>query len=112
MIKESKRLKFKKNAKPNSIFIRKYRGMLKLEVLSHYSNGKPKCACCGWDKDMDGLSIDHKYGRKNTKHPKGMSSGPLYRHIKKEVYPDEYRVLCLNCNAAIGHHGKCPHEES
>ena len=112
MIKESKRSKFKKNAKPNSIFIRKYRGILKLEVLSHYSNGKPKCACCGWNKDMAGLSIDHIYGRKDPKEPKGLSGGALYSYVKKSGYPPTFRVLCLNCNAAIGHHGKCPHEES
>ena len=91
---------------------RKYRKKLKLEVFSHYSNGKPKCACCGWDKDMDGLSIDHKYGRKDPKEPKGLSSVALYRYVKKSGYPTTFRVLCLNCNAAIGHHGKCPHEES
>ena len=111
MIKERKRRLYLYCNTPDSILHRKYREKLKLEVFSHYSNGKPKCACCEWDEDMDGLSIDHKHGRKNTKHPKGMSSGPLYRHIKKEGYPAEYRVLCLNCNAAIGHHGKCPHEK-
>jgi hypothetical protein len=112
MIKESKRPKFKKNAKPNSIFIRKYRGILKLEVLSHYSNGEPKCACCGWNKDMAGLSIDHIYGRKDPKEPKGLSGVVLYRYVKKSGYPTTFRVLCLNCNAASGHHGKCPHEKS
>ena len=112
MIKEIKRPKFKKNAKPNSIFIRKYRGTLKLEVLSHYSNGKPKCACCSWDKDITGLSIDHIYGRKNPKEPKGLSGEALYRYVKKSGYPPEFRVLCLNCNAAIGHHGICPHKNS
>ena len=112
MIKERKRRLYIHSMTPDSILHRKYREKLKLEVFSHYSNGKPKCVCCDWDKDMDGLSIDHIYGRKNTKHPKGLSGEPLYRHIKKEVYPDEYRVLCLNCNAASGHHGKCPHEKS
>jgi hypothetical protein len=111
MLKERKLWRYIRSMTPGSILTRKSRDKLKREVFSHYSNGEPKCACCEWDEDMDGLSIDHKHGRKNTKHPKGMSSGPLYRHIKKEGYPAEYRVLCLNCNAASGHHGKCPHEE-
>jgi len=110
MIIEIKRPKFKENAKPDAILRRKYRGILKLEVLSHYSNGKPKCACCGWDKDMAGLSIDHKHGRNDPKEPKGLSSEQLYRYLRKSGYPHEFRVLCLNCNAAIGHHGKCPHK--
>ena len=112
MIKERKRRRGLYSNTPDSILHRKYREKLKLEVFSHYSNGKPKCACCRWDKDTDGLSIDHIHGRKNTKEPKGLSSYPLYRYVKKSGYPPTFRVLCLNCNAAIGHHGKCPHEES
>ena len=112
MIKERKRRLYLYCNTPDSILHRKYREKLKLEVFSHYSNGKPKCACCQWDKDTDGLSIDHIHGRKDPKEPKGLSSYPLYRYVKKSGYPPTFRVLCLNCNAAIGHHGKCPHEES
>ena len=112
MIKERKRRVYLYCNTPDSILHRKYREKLKIEVFSHYSNGKPKCACCRWDKDTDGLSIDHIHGRKDPKEPKGLSSYPLYRYVKKSGYPPTFRVLCLNCNAAIGHHGKCPHEES
>ena len=112
MIKERKRRLDHYCNTPDSILHRKYREKLKLEVFSHYSNGKPKCACCRWDKDTDGLSIDHIHGRKDPKEPKGLSSYRLYRYVKKSGYPPTFRVLCLNCNAAIGHHGKCPHEES
>ena len=111
MIKEIRRPKDKPDAKyaKERDLRRKYRKKLKLEMFSHYSNGKPKCACCRWDKDMDGLSIDHIYGRKDPKEPKGLSGEALYRYVKKSGYPPTFRVLCLNCNAAIGHHGKCPH---
>ena len=110
MIKERKRRLDHYCNTPDSILHRKYREKLKLEVFSHYSNGKPKCACCEWDKDMNGLSLDHIHGRKDPKEPKGLSSSRLYRYVKKSGYPPTFRVLCLNCNAAIGHHGKCPHE--
>ena len=58
MIKERKRPKDKPNAKyAKERDLRKgYRQELKLDVFSHYSKGKPKCACCGWGKDMNGLS--------------------------------------------------------
>ena len=113
MIEEIKRPKDKPDAKyaKERDLRRGYRKKLKLEVFSHYSNGKPKCACCEWDKDIGGLSIDHKDGRKDPKEPEGLSSERLYRYVKKSGYPPTFRVLCLNCNAAIGHHGKCPHEK-
>ena len=112
MIKERKRWQTYVSDDPEYLLRRGYRAKLKLEVLSHYSNGKPKCACCGWDKDMDGLSLDHIYGRKDPKEPEGLSSEQLYRYVRKSGYPPRFRVLCLNCNAASGHHGKCPHEKS
>ena len=69
---------------------RRYRKKLKLEVFSHYSNGKPKCACCGWDMDIDGLSIDHKHGRKDPKEPEGLSGQRLYRYVRKSGYPTTF----------------------
>ena len=113
MIEEIKRPKDKPDAKyaKERDLRRGYRKKLKLEVFSHYSNGKPKCACCEWDEDMDGLSIDHIYGRNDPNEPKGLSGEQLYRYVRKSGYPITFRVLCLNCNAAIGHHGKCPHEK-
>ena len=114
MIKEKSRSKEKEKVKPHTVKYRKStkksRYDLKLEVFSTLSNGKPKCTCCGYKK-IDGLSVDHIHGRKNTKHLEGLSSDALYRYVKKEGYPSEYQVLCLNCNAAKGHHKICPHQK-
>jgi hypothetical protein len=30
--------------------------------------------------------------------------------LRRDNYPDGYRVLCANCNFSRGIHGYCPHE--
>ncbi len=75
-----------------------YRQRLKLEVLGYYSNGEPTCKICG-EKRMDCLSIDHINGggRRHTA-SLGVTGGEgLYRWLKKNGYPTEYQVLCMNC---------------
>ena len=83
---------------------------LKAEVLCHYSGGLLKCACCG-DSHIEFLGIDHVDGG-GTKHriELGHGGGVLYRWLKRNGYPTGYRVLCINCNNAIGLFGYCPHE--
>jgi hypothetical protein len=80
---------------------------LKIEVLGHYCQGKaPKCDCCG-EKHIEFLSIDHlKGGGRKHRAEIGMR---IYRWLKKNNYPPGYRVLCHNCNQAIGNWGYCPH---
>lgn len=79
----------------------------RMEVLSHYSNGTPKCACCG-EQHFEFLSIDHINGG-GTKFRKENPGRNIYYMIRKEGFPEGYRVLCHNCNLAIGFYGKCPH---
>lgn len=74
---------------------------LKLEVLSHYSEGTPKCTNCG-EKEIKFLSIDHSFGD-GTKHRKEIGVGvgsQFYYWLIKHNYPQNLglRVLCLNCN--------------
>jgi len=82
---------------------------LKREVLNNY-NG-PKCVCCG-ETNINFLTIDHIKGkgnehRKMVNDPKGSK---LYRWLKKNHFPEGFRVLCMNCNFALGHFGHCPHQ--
>jgi hypothetical protein len=30
--------------------------------------------------------------------------------LRQNSYPTGYRVLCHNCNFALGHYGYCPHK--
>ena len=87
--------------KENSDFIKKQvkdnRQKLKEEVLSHYSP-ELKCKRCGFE-DIRALSIDHTNGsgclhRRTLKKCGGTE---FYRWLKKNNYPTEFQVLCMNC---------------
>lgn len=82
----------------------------KIEVLSYYCKGNsPECACCS-ERKHEFLTIDHINGG-GGKHLKQIN-GHITAWLKKNNYPDGYRVLCLNCNFALGHFGYCPHIKS
>ena len=80
----------------------------RLLVLSHYSNGNPKCACCGEDK-YQFLAIDHIDGNGN-KHRKKAGT-KMARWLRANNYPKGFQVLCHNCNMAKGFYGQCPHKK-
>jgi len=81
---------------------------IKMESFQAY--GGPVCTCCG-EAHIEFLTIDHIHGNggvpRNARHRKGEG---LYRWLKKEGWPEGFRVLCMNCNFAHGHAGYCPHE--
>lgn len=81
---------------------------LRWDVLVHYSADPPFCSCCG-DKTYEFLSIDHIAGG-GRQHRIANNWSKLYQLLKSAGLPDGYRVLCHNCNQAIGHYGFCPHQ--
>ena len=89
-----------------------YRREVKMEVMQHYSNGNPKCACCGEDCEYF-LTIDHKNGggNKHRRKLKLPSGNRFYLWLKQNEFPDGYDVLCFNCNGAKGIFGICPHQK-
>lgn len=79
----------------------------KLEAFNHYGC---KCSCCG-ETIVDFLTIDHIGGGGNQ-HRKQLPQGghSIYRWLKKNNYPEGFRVLCFNCNFGIHiNNGICPH---
>lgn len=81
---------------------------MRYQVLFHYSNGELKCACCG-EKEYQFLTIDHINGKgREERRKEGMGSS-FYRYLIKNNFPKGFQVLCMNCNFAKGHYGKCPH---
>jgi hypothetical protein len=89
---------------------RKYNFKIKNEVFSRYSHGATQCACCS-ETNIEFLSIDH-IGGGGCKHRKVVGSGiNLYKWLKKNNYPEGFRVLCFNCNMSYGIYGYCPHQE-
>lgn len=109
-IKESER----RNALPHSkipVTIRqnRYNRKLKLDTMSAYSHGIPKCNCCGFP-NIDALTMDHIKPRKEHGHAKSFGSHIFYAWLKKKKYPPEYQVLCDNCNSAKSDDKICPHQ--
>jgi dCTP deaminase len=86
-----------------------WRKKLRLTVLGHYSRGAMVCACCGED-NVEFLCIDHMAGGGN-KHRSTITSGgyAIFVWLRKNGYPDGYRILCFNCNYAVTGGKKCPH---
>lgn len=93
----------------NNELKRKSNEKLVLEVLTYYSNGTLKCACCGEDI-YEFLTIDHINGG-GHKHRKQIGMGNLYRWLRKNNFPKGYQVLCFNCNCGKIKNGCiCPHK--
>ncbi len=84
----------------------------KREVINHYGG---VCACCG-ETDLEFLTIDHPNGdgaaeRRAAFGERGGAGYKQYCRLKRQGFPPGYRVLCQNCNTAIGYFGYCPHHE-
>ena len=78
------------------------RRLARVQVLEHYGS---VCVCCGVT-DFEFLAIDHVNGG-GRQHYKQV--GDLVRWILKNDYPEGFRILCHNCNQALGFYGACPH---
>lgn len=95
-----------------SEYNRKWHQKFRIMALDHYSKGKMECSCCG-EKILDFLTIDHKKNN-GTKHRKEIGAAHIFRWLVRNNYPEEYDVLCMNCNFAKGlkyNNGICPHKK-
>ena len=95
-----------------------------IDVLSHYSEGQPKCACCG-ESQIEFLTIDHinghtendvrtKFISKSQPYYRFIAGYKLYRWLRQNNYPKGYQVLCYNCNCGKNRTKDkvCPHKFS
>ena len=85
---------------------RDYHRRLREEVLAVYGNA---CACCG-ETHFEFLAIDHINGGGAEQRRKNGRGNSFYNWLKNNDYPEGFRVLCHNCNMALGLWHKCPHE--
>jgi len=74
-------------------------------VLEYYGN---KCGCCG-EVTYEFLTVDH-INNNGAKHRKELKGSSVYNWIIKNNFPDDFQILCYNCNCAKGFYGKCPHK--
>lgn len=82
---------------------------VRLQVIQAYGG---RCACCG-ESNFYFLQLDHIKGG-GGKHRKtiGRSSNSthFYRWLIEQQFPKGFRLLCANCNCALGYYGFCPHQ--
>ena len=84
---------------------RLYAKKLRLDVLQAYGN---KCACCG-ENGYEFLAIDHINGGGAKQRKELGGQNPFYLWLRRNNYPSGFRILCHNCNQALGAYGYCPH---
>ena len=83
------------------------RWVSRVGALQYYGGPSPKCECCGEGR-YEFLSLDHIQGD-GARHRAEVGRGAVYGWLKKNGYPEGFRVLCHNCNQALAHYGYCPH---
>ena len=98
------------NAKASDDRRRSYRrtGYLRLrnEMFDHYGRS---CACCG-ETRPEFLTIDHVDGGGAAHRREGVKGGSqTMRWLRRNKFPAGFRILCANCNLAMGIYGVCPH---
>jgi len=71
-----------------------------------------KCECCG-ESNFDFLSVDHIDGAGGKERKSGLRYDKLYAAIIKDKYKniENLRLLCFNCNYALGAYGFCAHNQ-
>lgn len=70
--------------------------------------GGTVCSCCGED-NYEFLTIDHVNGDGAHHRRSFTGTKDIYTWLKQNNFPPGFRVLCMNCNFALGYHGYCPH---
>lgn len=83
---------------------------IRIEVLYFYSEGTLQCDCCK-ENELDFLCIDHVLGNGNKHRREIPKARNIYVWLKQNGFPSGYRVLCYNCNNALGFYGYCPHKK-
>lgn len=91
-----------------------YFNKIKKLVFEYYSNGHPKCECCGIEYE-EFLCLDHINGNGNThrrRYTNGKGGYSTYNWIIKNSFPSGFRLLCFRCNFKSWAYDECHHEKS
>lgn len=100
-----------KNPARDKAQVRAMKNRRKFLVMSHYSGGVPRCACC-FEATFEFLTIDHIAGKKAVGHDRRISGIKLYTLLYNSNFPGGYQVLCMNCNWGKYNNGECPHKSA
>jgi hypothetical protein len=81
----------------------------RLKALQAYGGPVPACACCG-ERELLFLALDHVNGG-GVQQRTDLGGGGYWNWLRKNNYPEGFRVLCHNCNhGRYLNGGTCPHE--
>jgi hypothetical protein len=101
---------YQRNKEIKHDYIKQCHRKLKKEVFSHYGG---KCECCGESNEFF-LTLDHinNDGYTHRKTTNNKSSGNMYKYVKRNNFPDTFRILCWNCNCGRAQTEEkiCPHK--
>lgn len=82
---------------------RKCHQRLKIEVLTHYGQGRLRCVQCGFDEDFHALSLDHVDGGGEKDRRKFGTGVSFFYYLRRNNYPDGFQTLCMNCQFIKAH---------
>jgi hypothetical protein len=86
---------------------RQFYHRLKATVFAHYGS---RCACCGESEPLF-LSVDHVNGHTVPMRERIGRGYRTYKDIINSGFPDDIRILCINCNFGRERNGGvCPHD--
>ena len=95
------------------VYSKRARTKLWLDAIAFFG----PCACCG-ESTREFLSVDHingNGGEHRRKEGRAARGFEILKTLRMAGWPEEskkeYRLLCHNCNQAIGHFGYCPHQK-
>ena len=92
-----------------TIYDKRRNGKVRREVLEYYSLNLMICDCC-YEDNEEFLTIDHINGCGKELRKKQGEGTRLYHWIKRNNFPEGFRVLCYNCNCSSKRFGICPHK--
>lgn len=100
-----------KKAAFNKASTKKWRRKLRIEVLTHYSSTPyPSCVCCE-ETHIEFLAVDHIAGGGEAQRTAIGGPDYFYHWLRKNNFPEGFRVLCHNCNMSLGFYKYCPHNK-
>jgi hypothetical protein len=90
---------YKKNKKQLKKYHQLFHLTLKIIIIQVYTKGKMNCMNCGYNENIDALTIDHidnngfKFRNKD-----GRYGDCFYHWIIFHNFPNNLQILCSNCN--------------
>ena len=91
----------KANIAKNREINRQWYANVRKQAIARYGG---KCTCCG-ETGHQFLTLDHINGD-GAAHRKQIGCN-LAAWLRRNGWPKGFRVLCWNCNCALGLHGHC-----